>query len=431
MSALISPPSVSQSQPLGEPPLLQSSNSLSSVTPAVSFTQSLRAALQRLGLERGDAVIFGSLYALILLMVLALCVGARVGHAGAWNWGSHLINQPMVVAGVGLLLFAAFAALAGSRFAAMAQRKTAIAAFGLALACLIGFSATLLAEREAKAHYGIAPNEQFRPNDRYVSRHFGVKLPRKGASTAASAVAPEVVPAEHVPNAVSGRLQFLKTCMSCHGPGGEGMPGQGKSLVRNEFIKGRDDSQMLEFIKVGRQPWDPLNTTRVQMPPRGGNPMLKDHDLKDIISFLRTLQDPTGTPGTTSQNAPGAGTTTSVLSETTTASLFIDSNLLVPRSVLPPPPEGESGLSGALLQSAATPRWKAPHDGLVFANTFWFAASFGLLHAVGLIVALAVTIVRMARAGNVLPPAAGLLSSIGVAGLAAIWLLVFPLVFQY
>lgn len=430
MSAIISPSSVSQPQPIGESP------SFLGAVPApaaggVSFSRSLRESLQLMGVERGDAVIFGFLYLLILLMILALCVGARVGHAGAWSWGSHLINQPMVMTGAGLLLLAAIAALAGSRFAARVQRKSALAAFGLALVCLIGFSATLLAEREAKAQYGIAPNEQFRPNDRYVSRRFGVKLPKKGASAVFSAMSPGLVPVEHVPNAISGRLQFLKTCISCHGPGGEGMPGQGKSLVRNEFIKGRDDVQMLEFIKAGRQPWDPLNTTKVQMPPRGGNPMLKDNDLKDIISFLRTLQDPTGTINTTARNSPIAGSPPSAFDAGAGVEFSAESNLLVPRSVLPPPPGGESGLAGGLLQAAATPRWKAPQDGLIFANTLWFAASFGLLHALGLIVAVAVTIVRIARSRGGLPPAAGLLSSIGVTGLAMIWLLVFPLVFQY
>ena len=46
----------------------------------------------------------------------------------------------------------------------------------------------------------------------------------------------------------------------------------------------------MEFIKVGRDPSDPLNTTDVAMPPKGGNPALDNDDLYDIVSYIRTLQ---------------------------------------------------------------------------------------------------------------------------------------------
>ncbi len=32
------------------------------------------------------------------------------------------------------------------------------------------------------------------------------------------------------------------------------------------------------------------NTTKVDMPPKGGNPALKDDDLVNIAAFLRSLQ---------------------------------------------------------------------------------------------------------------------------------------------
>lgn len=91
-----------------------------------------------------------------------------------------------------------------------------------------------------------------------------------------------------------GKNLFLKTCASCHGNDARGMPKQGKSLWDNPFVQARSDQEMVEFLKVGRRASDPLNTTGVDMPPRGGNPALTDEDLARILTFVRTLQDGTG-----------------------------------------------------------------------------------------------------------------------------------------
>jgi disulfide bond formation protein DsbB len=47
---------------------------------------------------------------------------------------------------------------------------------------------------------------------------------------------------------------------------------------------------MLTFIKTGRPSGDPLNTTGVDMPPKGGNPALSDEQILDIVAYIRTLQ---------------------------------------------------------------------------------------------------------------------------------------------
>src|SRR5512134_519169 len=63
----------------------------------------------------------------------------------------------------------------------------------------------------------------------------------------------------------AGEKLFMSTCTACHGPDGQGLPGLGKDLVTSEFVAGKTDSQLIEFIKVGRSPDDPLNTTGVTM----------------------------------------------------------------------------------------------------------------------------------------------------------------------
>lgn len=89
----------------------------------------------------------------------------------------------------------------------------------------------------------------------------------------------------------AGQELFTGTCSACHGPEGKGVEGLGKDMTKSEFIAGKSDAELLEFIKVGRDPSDPLNTTGVAMPPKGGNPALGEEDLLDIIAFIRTIHE--------------------------------------------------------------------------------------------------------------------------------------------
>ncbi|QQS09523.1 MAG: cytochrome c [Phycisphaerales bacterium] len=106
---------------------------------------------------------------------------------------------------------------------------------------------------------------------------------------AATRNSPDTSPAETI---VPG------SCIACHGKGGVGIAGNGKALANNEFIRSLDDDSLLAFIKQGRSPTDPKNSTGIQMPPKGGNPAMSDDDILDVIAYLRTLQGTKpGTPG--------------------------------------------------------------------------------------------------------------------------------------
>ncbi|MBL8999652.1 MAG: c-type cytochrome [Phycisphaerae bacterium] len=87
-----------------------------------------------------------------------------------------------------------------------------------------------------------------------------------------------------------GAAVFASTCSACHGKDARGVVKMGKDLVANEFVKTTGDDDLLAFIKRGRNPGDPLNTTKLDMPARGGNPALSDDDLLDVIEYLRSLQ---------------------------------------------------------------------------------------------------------------------------------------------
>ncbi|MEX2217557.1 MAG: c-type cytochrome [Phycisphaerales bacterium] len=87
-----------------------------------------------------------------------------------------------------------------------------------------------------------------------------------------------------------GAQVFAGTCVACHGKDARGLPGNGKDLVTSTFCGTTSDDDLLAFLKRGRDPGDPANTTRVGMPARGGNPALSDDDLLDVIAYLRSLQ---------------------------------------------------------------------------------------------------------------------------------------------
>jgi hypothetical protein len=129
----------------------------------------------------------------------------------------------------------------------------------------------------------------------------------------------------------------MATCRSCHGPDGAGITGQGKDIRGSEFIASKTDAELLAFVKVGRMPFDPLNTTGIQMPPRGGNPLLKDQDLLDAIAHLRTLATQ---PAQAQAPAPADA----------------KPELWIERSVIPDAPPGPPGLSAQGRGEPAEPR---------------------------------------------------------------------------
>jgi mono/diheme cytochrome c family protein len=90
-------------------------------------------------------------------------------------------------------------------------------------------------------------------------------------------------------DATHGQQIFAGTCSACHGPDAKGLAGLGKDLTTSTFVKGLSDADLIAFVKRGRPTSDPLNTTGVEMPPKGGNPALTDQDIADVVAFVRTI----------------------------------------------------------------------------------------------------------------------------------------------
>jgi disulfide bond formation protein DsbB len=115
--------------------------------------------------------------------------------------------------------------------------------------------------------------------------------PAEAAAPAEEAAPAEAVAAAPAGDADKGKAVFDTACIACHGPGGVGVEGLGKSFVTSEFVTTVDDAGLVEFIKVGRPADDPANTTGVAMLPKGGNPAITDDDLLNIVAYIRTLHE--------------------------------------------------------------------------------------------------------------------------------------------
>lgn len=393
------------------------------------------------GCRKQDIYVVISVYVVGLLSVAGLCAALRLAHLEAWVWGQHLLNKPLAVAGISLLLVATCCAAAAAWCARRGRRIGLVAGLGLAVVGCGAFIGVTAADLGTKWANGVRPAERFQPSERYVARRFGVKLPRRDTLNPAVAAAP-AFPVIRTPDIALGRKVYASTCMTCHGLKGEGLPGQGKSLIDNEFVAGLDDANLLAFLKAGRQPWDPLNTTKVQMPPRGGNPMLTDDDLRDVGAFLRTLHAvPPGTKAGADRAGAGsagvggvAGTggarATGTSSNAAGTAEEAEPALLIPRWVGSLPPTGAKGLAPAYARELARVSWRPPADGAMFANGYFLATQFGMLHAAAVAVALLIFLVQAVR-GRIPAHRCGALAlgATSCVVMTACWLLLFPLIY--
>lgn len=91
-------------------------------------------------------------------------------------------------------------------------------------------------------------------------------------------------------SADKGEQLFAGTCASCHGQDAKGLEGLGKDLTASEWVAEQTDDQLIEMINTGRPASHELNTTGVDMPPKGGNPALTDEQILDIIAYIQTLK---------------------------------------------------------------------------------------------------------------------------------------------
>ena len=103
--------------------------------------------------------------------------------------------------------------------------------------------------------------------------------------------APEFVAASGHGNPRRGEQFFKQTCIVCHGPTGGGVPNLGASLRSSGFIERSTDDQLIAFISKGRLPGENGSVLGLTMPPKGGNLALDEAAIRDVVAFIRTLQE--------------------------------------------------------------------------------------------------------------------------------------------
>jgi mono/diheme cytochrome c family protein len=153
---------------------------------------------------------------------------------------------------------------------------------GVSLVVLVGFIA--LADP-------FSPGEGRATDGTTTTAATGSGITTTSTAGATSTTAPGSTPASTsvLTGAARGEEIFNSTCIACHGVGGVGIDGLGKDLTTSTFIAGLTDDELVAFLVVGRPESDPLNTTGMEMPARGGNTSLTDDDLRAVVAYLRDL----------------------------------------------------------------------------------------------------------------------------------------------
>ena len=359
----------------------------------------------------------------------------RGNHPDLFAWGSQFLDVKFGAVNTVVLIFSSLTMASAVTLVQLNRRWPVIVALGLTFLCGVIFMAVKSVEYEHKFHENLVWGLKF-----YDAPH-GAETDGESALAAARVADP-----------ARGHQLWGATCRSCHGLAGEGVTGQGKDIRNSEFIQVRDDSELVAFIQVGRMPSDPLNTTGIQMPPRGGNPMLKEDDLFDIVAYVRSFMLPGSsdeTDGGTPPEAEQAGDTTTPAEAPEQAAADTapqdgaDEAFWIPKSSIPLAPPGPAGVDLAALaamenhepldgESASPTRHMNDPDRPDNAHVF-FAFYFGLtgLHALHVLAGMGLIAWLMIRTtlGHF---SSGYFTPVDIGGLYwhivdLIWIFLFPL----
>lgn len=321
-----------------------------------------------------EVLLFGGLFCLYAVM--------RHTHPELFQYGARFLNTNLGFINTVVLILSSLTMAFAVRCAQLNQRRGLMACLVMTILGGAGFMTIKYFEYTHKFHENLVWGAGF------------YELPAHLAVAGAQEIVVEPTPPA-AGNAEVGKVLWSATCRTCHDLDGRGIPGQGKDIRGSEWIAARTDKELVEFIKVGRMPYDKLNTTGIQMPPRGGNPMLKDEDLTNIVAYLRTFKPPIAEPAPTGE--AGAG-------EQMTASTAPEMEFYIPKSSIPHAMAGPAGLA-AHWEHPAPITHAAPadprHDAQRPANAHLFFGIYYLmtgLHGIHVLIGMAAMTWLLARA---------------------------------
>jgi cytochrome c oxidase subunit 3 len=197
----------------------------------------------------------------------------RANHPDLFAWGEQFLDERYGALNTAVLLISSLTMAMAITFVQREQKNRAMVSLFITFLCACGFMFIKSIEYEHKFHDHLVGGIGFYQ----VSHHEGGD---EGG---------HVVLGSHG-DTIKGKKLWDATCRSCHGASGEGVPGQGTVLNSSTYVHDHTDHELVEFIMVGREATSPDTVLYLQMPPKGGNPMLKEADILDIVAYMRTLE---------------------------------------------------------------------------------------------------------------------------------------------
>ncbi len=275
-----------------------------------------------------EFLLFGGLFCLYAVF--------RSDNPELFSYGAQFLDTKWGTINTAVLILSSLTMAFAVRAAQLRQKKLLVTCLGLTIAGGGAFMGIKYVEYSHKFHDNLVWGVGFYE----LPEHLKTAMASHDDSFASTASQPAAAAGD----AAVGKTLWMATCRSCHGVAGEGMPGQGKDIRGSEFVESQTDSQLVDFIKVGRMPFDPANTTGIQMPPKGGNPLLKDEDLMNIVAYIRTFEA-----------APQAAESPAADGESGDAGALASSQaqeeeFYIPKSSLAYAPRGPAGLAPSVLK---------------------------------------------------------------------------------
>jgi len=246
----------------------------------------------------------------------------RANHPDLFEWGEQFLDEFWGGLNTAVLLISSLTMAMAITFVQREKKRAAMISLFITLLCAVGFMVIKSIEYSHKFHDHLLGGMAFYQTGGHDDGHFEV------AHVAISEA-----------DSAKGKVFWIAACRSCHGPAGEGVPGQGTVLNSSPYVHNHSDAELVAFIEKGRTATDAESKLKLEMPPKGGNPMLKEQDLYDIVAYLRSVQiEPTEVASHANANEP---TATHASTETSDAPLIED----IPRSTIPLANNAPTGLA--------------------------------------------------------------------------------------
>jgi mono/diheme cytochrome c family protein len=115
-----------------------------------------------------------------------------------------------------------------------------------------------------------------------TKKYFILALP---AMTAASTMA--ATPTAPTPEQLEeGKKLYMTTCVACHQPNGQGLPGVFPSIVKSEYVSGSAERLVVQVLKGIMPPfkYNGVTYTQIMIPQEA---VLTDDKIASILTYVR------------------------------------------------------------------------------------------------------------------------------------------------